>query len=299
MSSKTILLTLNPGFDKRQKCGVSRLYQIFCAQYGYNLKIVDVEFLKNNIPKEKYSEVLVIAGGDGTIHYVLNVIPEEALDKYIFGIIPAGTANEYAKSLFIPRNLEDAARIIASPKVISYSYLGVVNNKYRFVSGLLYGLADYAVKITPQEAKNSLGMVAFHYGVFKLLLSLLFKHKKFHKIFEFNDKKVCTNFILINNLSLSSKDLSSLKVPEDENIYRFTLIYFKKYLEIPHIIGLLFRNRMYTNILSDPLIHYSQHENISIKINEKIEMLVDGEPYSFDDKIEVRRFDKSIAVIIG
>ena len=61
-------------------------------------------------------DLIVAAGGDGTINEVVNGIA--FLDKRPkMAIIPAGTTNDYARALAIPRdNIPDAAKVILKNK---------------------------------------------------------------------------------------------------------------------------------------------------------------------------------------
>jgi diacylglycerol kinase (ATP) len=57
------------------------------------------------------AEVVIAAGGDGTLHAVANGLIKS---KSVLGIIPAGTMNNVARSLEIPEDIEQACDIIAS-----------------------------------------------------------------------------------------------------------------------------------------------------------------------------------------
>jgi diacylglycerol kinase (ATP) len=59
-------------------------------------------------------EIAIAAGGDGLIGGVITHIAESGL---ILGILPLGTANDIARSLNIPQNIRQAARVIASGRV--------------------------------------------------------------------------------------------------------------------------------------------------------------------------------------
>lgn len=80
------------------------------------------------------SDLLVIAGGDGTINEVINglmtdtaSIPEKRLPR--LGIVPIGTANVLAHELGIPASITDAVRVIFSGSCKNIS-LGRINGKY-------------------------------------------------------------------------------------------------------------------------------------------------------------------------
>ena len=59
-------------------------------------------------------ELVVAAGGDGLIGGVITHIAESGLT---LGILPLGTANDIARSLSIPLNIQEAARVIAGGMV--------------------------------------------------------------------------------------------------------------------------------------------------------------------------------------
>lgn len=59
-------------------------------------------------------EIAIAAGGDGLIGGVITHIAESGL---ILGILPLGTANDIARSLNIPQNIEQAAQVIAHGSV--------------------------------------------------------------------------------------------------------------------------------------------------------------------------------------
>ncbi len=59
-------------------------------------------------------EIAIAAGGDGLIGGVITHIAESGL---ILGILPLGTANDIARSLNIPQNIQQAAQVIASGTV--------------------------------------------------------------------------------------------------------------------------------------------------------------------------------------
>ena len=63
-------------------------------------------------------DLVVAAGGDGTVHEVINGIADKEY-RPVVAIIPAGTTNDYARVLQIPRgNLVDAAKLIENEESI-------------------------------------------------------------------------------------------------------------------------------------------------------------------------------------
>ncbi|MCD8373461.1 MAG: YegS/Rv2252/BmrU family lipid kinase [Clostridia bacterium] len=66
---------------------------------------------------------LVVMGGDGTLHEVLNGIKD--FEHCCLGLIPAGTGNDFAAAAKIPNDIKYAAQVIAykQPRPIDYIQL--------------------------------------------------------------------------------------------------------------------------------------------------------------------------------
>jgi len=262
------------------------------------VNLINTDFLKHNKPAEKYSQLLIIAGGDGTLNRVINTIPEKYLDYYIFGIIAAGTANEFAKALKIPIDIEKSAELIVAPKKIHYYHIGEVNGKFKFATGILYGLADYVLKITPKTAKHFLGCKAFHYGVAKLFWKIATKGDNKFKTFEINSHKVKTNYLLINNASLISKNIEKEFLNFSDRTL-FSLVYLRGEPDIIELFVMLLKNHIGLNMLKEKNVHYSHEKELNVDFSGKIQFLLDGDEYEMVSPLAIRFFDRPLAFICG
>jgi YegS/Rv2252/BmrU family lipid kinase len=64
------------------------------------------------------SRRIVVAGGDGSLHAVIAALyRRHQLDDAVVGLLPMGTGNDFARSLGIPLDPEEAALVIASGEV--------------------------------------------------------------------------------------------------------------------------------------------------------------------------------------
>ncbi|MGX4599883.1 YegS/Rv2252/BmrU family lipid kinase [Faecalimicrobium sp. JNUCC 81] len=102
---------------------------------------------------------LLLAGGDGTIDMVLNAIKECNINLPI-GILPTGTANDFANALKIPNNIKEAIENIikSEPKKID---IGKINDKY-FINVASAGMFTDVSQRINQDLKNYIGKVSYY-----------------------------------------------------------------------------------------------------------------------------------------
>lgn len=112
---------------------------------------------------EEGVDLIIAAGGDGTIHEVISGIAEKEYRPTI-AIIPAGTTNDYARALQIPRNnLVEAAKLIHQQESI-YMDIGKVKTEdsedYFVNIGAMGNLVSVTFDVTPQ-LKTIFGYLAY------------------------------------------------------------------------------------------------------------------------------------------
>ena len=106
---------------------------------------------------EQY-DLVVCSGGDGTLNETVNGLM--ALEHPpVLGYIPAGTTNDFATSLGIPKQMEKAAAIAVSGRSVQVD-VGRFNGRY-FSYVAAFGAFTDVTYATPQEYKNVLGKLAY------------------------------------------------------------------------------------------------------------------------------------------
>ena len=101
---------------------------------------------------------LYACGGDGTVNYVVNSMKSKGLDIPL-GVIPAGTANDFAGALGMSHKPLEAARQIASGAIDRVD-CGCVNGLY-FVNIFSFGIFTTTSQRTPDERKHKIGKLAY------------------------------------------------------------------------------------------------------------------------------------------
>lgn len=137
-------------------------------------------------------DFVIIAGGDGTLNLAIEALVETGLP---LAILPLGTANDLAKTLEIPINLEAACRAIATGKK-HYIDLGWVNGKY-FFNVASIGLSVEITRKLTKEVKHRWGIFAYAITAVRTIL----KSKVFSAeiCFEGVSKRVKTLQIAVGN----------------------------------------------------------------------------------------------------
>lgn len=104
-------------------------------------------------------DLVVAAGGDGTINEVVNgIAPLKKRPK--MAIIPAGTTNDYARALKIPRNdIVKAAQVISKNQTVKMD-IGHADDQY-FINIAAGGYLTELTYDVPSELKSIFGYLAY------------------------------------------------------------------------------------------------------------------------------------------
>ena len=115
-------------------------------------------------------DYLFVAGGDGTLNEALNGVLDEpnAAANVTFGIVPLGTGNDFATSLGIPDDIDQAIDVLARRQT-RHIDVGCLNGAY-FVNVSAGGfIAEVSEAVTPQ-LKTIAGKLAYLIGGARVLL---------------------------------------------------------------------------------------------------------------------------------
>lgn len=118
----------------------------------------DISEAFKDIKECDYKYVLV-AGGDGTVDSVVNAMAKLGVSIPI-AILPVGTANDFAKFLGIPSDIEEACKRIIDSHITTVD-LGSINDKY-FVNVASTGLFTDVSQKTDVNLKNTIGKLAYY-----------------------------------------------------------------------------------------------------------------------------------------
>jgi diacylglycerol kinase (ATP) len=144
----TATVILNP-FSGRGAAGDRKLEvstALDNAGIDYELMLTEAPRHATELAREAVAaghSPIIAGGGDGLIGEIVNGIGQVvgAGDWPVFGVLPLGTANDLADNLRLPRNLDEAARRIASGKTVNMDICTV--NEHFFLNNAGLGLESH------------------------------------------------------------------------------------------------------------------------------------------------------------
>lgn len=101
-------------------------------------------------------DLLILGGGDGTVSSVVDVL---AGSRTALGILPLGTANDFARTLEIPADLAQACSVVASGKVVDVD-LGLAGTNF-YVNVASVGLGVGVSEALTPRLKRAAGPLAY------------------------------------------------------------------------------------------------------------------------------------------
>ena len=99
-------------------------------------------------------DMIVACGGDGTLNETVTGLMEME-QKPLLGYIPAGTVNDFATSLHIPKTIPEAAETIIAGEPFPVD-MGGFNDRY-FTYVAAFGAFTKVSYATPHASKQALG----------------------------------------------------------------------------------------------------------------------------------------------
>ncbi|MEW6637992.1 MAG: lipid kinase [Actinomycetota bacterium] len=101
-------------------------------------------------------DLLILGGGDGSVSSVVDYLAHRDV---VLGLIPLGTANDFARTLQIPFDVEGACEAIANGKVVDVD-LGLVGDNY-YVNVASVGLSVGVTRALTPRMKRRIGALAY------------------------------------------------------------------------------------------------------------------------------------------
>lgn len=261
---------------------------------GYEVTIYTTQAQGDAIKKIKeeaknYDRV-VCSGGDGTLDEVVTGMQQSEVNIPI-GYIPAGSTNDFANSLGIPKDMVEAARVAVGDKPFPCD-VGYFNGD-TFVYVAAFGIFTEVSYKTPQQLKNVLGHAAYILEGAKQLHDIpSFTMQVEHDGEVFQDKFIFG--MVTNSISVGGfKGMTGDDVKLDDGVFEVTLIKSPRNpIELNRILASL------TNLIDDTdLIYTFKTNNLHIISKDKVAWTLDGEFGGEHEDLVIKNLNKQITIM--
>ncbi|MGE8205317.1 diacylglycerol kinase [Heyndrickxia sp. NPDC080065] len=221
------------------------------------------------IAVERKYDIVIAAGGDGTINEVVNGLAEQEYRPKL-GVIPVGTTNDFARALHIPRDIEAATDIIVQGDTIPVD-IGKMNESY-FINIAGGGRLTELTYEVPSKLKTMLGQLAYYMKGIEMLPSI----RSTEVSIEY-DGKLFEGEAMLFLVGLTNSVGGFEKLAPDSSINDglFSLIILKK-TNLAEFIRVV-TAAITGNHVNDPNIIYTQANRIKVDSTEKMQLNIDGE----------------------
>lgn len=282
---KSMLFVYNPMAGKEQiRTNLSDIIQIFCrADFEVTIIATQKSGDATEIVAEKGSDYdyVVCSGGDGTMSEVATGLMK--LEKRpVCGYIPAGTVNDFASTLRIPKVMTEAAELITRGDVFECD-LGRFNDKiFTYVAG--FGAFTEVAYQTPQELKNTFGKTAYFIEALKHITEI----KPHHMKIEYDGGAIEDEFLLgliSNSESVSGYKAYSLKdIKMDDGLFEALFVRkLKNPLELQMVL-----NALLTKRLDAEQMCCITTTKLHIVSDDDVQWTLDGEDGGFLDEVTIQ-----------
>ena len=276
MGSIKIMLIINPCAGRKSgKKNSEKVLALFkengadCHLYMTEKRGDATQFVIND--GSKY-DVVACMGGDGTLNEVINGLLKADLDVPL-GYIPAGSTNDFARSMQLSKNLETAVHNILTCGVKEID-AGLFNDRY-FGYVASFGIFTRTSYSTPQKVKNVLG------GKTSYLLhgiTELGKIRTEHMRIETNGKSYEGDFLfgaVTNSTSLGGV-LKYDPQLVDMNDGRFELMLIHKPKNPAQLFSIL-KSLLSKKVTGNPYIVFDRSDKFTVLPSSRSDWSLDGE----------------------
>ena len=238
-------------------------------------------------------DLVVCSGGDGTLDEVVTGMMKRPKERRVpIGYIPAGTTNDFARSLEIPRNMPEAARNAMLGKPFACDIGSFNEDSFVYIAS--FGIFTEVSYSTKQEIKNVLGHMAYILEGMKSLYNI-----KSYKMRVSSDEMEFEGDFLFGMIT-NSKSVAGFKglvkgdVQFDDGVYEVTFIKRPKNpLEIQEILGALLLEEINSNYM------YSfRTKKLIIESEGMVPWTLDGEFGGEHDHVVIENNHKAVEIVV-
>ncbi|QGQ94152.1 diacylglycerol kinase [Paenibacillus psychroresistens] len=218
---------------------------------------------------ERGFDVIIAAGGDGTLNEVVNGMAEKS-HRPLLGIMPLGTTNDFARALSIPRRWEAACDIIIEQYARPID-VGKVNQRY-FINIAGGGSMTELTYEVPSKMKTMIGQLAYYMkGLEKL--PRLRPIEVYIKSPEMDLHEQVMLFIIANSNSVGGFEKLAPEASLDDGLFDVFILKKCNLVEFIRVASAALRGEH----INDPNMIYFKTNSIQVTSPDYVQINLDGE----------------------
>jgi diacylglycerol kinase (ATP) len=228
-------------------------------------------------------DYIIAAGGDGTLNEVINGIASPHPIRGVrIGIVPLGTANDFARSMKLPARVENNIDILRAKQTVLVDLVRVTGKRTRYFINVSAGGFSGAVdeKLTPQ-IKSTWGPLAY----LRSAAAALPKLRAYHATVIFDDVERLEgelyNIVIANGQFVAG----GLPIAPDASVRDGLLDVLLVPKRPAREMALLTAQMLLGKHLSSDVIPFRRPRKISVKSRPRMWFNVDGEPFGDDPAV--------------
>lgn len=237
---------------------------------------------------------VVCCGGDGTLSETVAGLMSVPCPPPL-GYLPAGSTNDCASTLRLPRDLRQAAQVAATDGVLRPWDIGRLNGR-PFVYVVAFGAFTSVAYDTPQELKNTFGHLAYIMGGVAAIPSIT----PYHLRVEYDGQVVEDDFfygMVCNTISVGGvKALPTDRVELDDGLFEVVLV--RRPANIADIYSSLQALIQRKPLEEGPILSFHAGR-LSITGDKELPWTLDGEYGGRHQTVLVENCSRALRVIQG
>lgn len=239
-------------------------------------------------------DLLVCAGGDGTLSQCLHGIMS-SVNRIPIGYLPAGSTNDFARSLGIPKTTMEAVKWITEGKPMSCDIGGFNDNYFTYI--VAFGAFTSVAYETSQQVKNIFGHASYILNGMTQLNTLRSKRMRI----EYDNVVLEDDFIygMVTNSASVAGLLSMNDFLLDDGVFEVTLI--KKPANIVQLQQIVHSLLNISEEIDKEYIRFFRTDKITFTSlsDDPINWTLDGE-FGGDSQVNtVVNLKKAISFMVG
>lgn len=214
-------------------------------------------------------EVVIAAGGDGTINEVVTGLSQVENPPKL-GLIPTGTTNDFARAMGISRNVPEAIDVVLEDNPVPID-IGNVNDKY-FINIAAAGMFTEISYEAPSKLKTAFGELAYFLKGIEKLPSM----HPVHVEIEYDGKEFSGEimmFFISNSNSVGGFEKIAPIASVNDGLFDLILIKKGNIAELFNVATKIVSGKH----VNHPLVSYVQASRIKVKASEEMSINLDGE----------------------